>query len=185
MINISASSSLPLPLNIPENLGELTDEELKWISESFLNEKSLFSPKNWNGAPENLTYEGSFALIHNDVRSLTDSGYESYLNAKRATTALGVDTAGPANEGDPSDNDTIYSIDTNQADDHSLYIDQFTRFLSSDLLQASKSMDFQSSLIPSNLPILLGSFARRLHAEAPSRTERNVSKSFHIHAKYV
>ncbi|KAL6408743.1 serine/threonine protein kinase [Ilyonectria robusta] len=105
--------------------------------------------------------------------SKLDSGFASYESG-RNTNALKNDI----------DNETIYSVDSVLPASRNMYIDEFSGYLAGDIQNIPTSSKLPKEL-HELLPGLLKAFARRLHGESSTRTQREVSVFLHKNRRTV
>ena len=117
------------------------------------------------------------------VSSHMDSGYGSYENS--SVPEKNVRAISGNEEADVDDNETLYSVDSVTPSSQKAYIDEFSHRLADDIRQLTTLSNPLEPSYPETLPLLLKSFARRLHAESISRTQREVSVFLHKNRGYV
>jgi hypothetical protein len=112
-----------------------------------------------------------------------DSGYGSLEHSSASAQTAQVTSA--QGEAGTYDNETLYSVESVTPKSRDAYINEFSHRLADDIRQLSISLHPSEPSYPENLPLLLKSFARRLHAESISRSEREVSVFLHKYRGYV
>lgn len=120
-------------------------------------------------------------ISHAAVSSIGDSGYASRESASQATTKNASAAVEVVEDEDDNDNETLYSVDSVLPKSRDAYIDEFSRRLAEDIRHLSALAHHSGPTFPSSLLGLLKSFARRLHGESLSQTEREISVFLHKH----
>lgn len=128
-----------------------------------------------------VTADGS----HIGINSVGDSGYGSGQHGSQTRTKHTGDMMEAVSEEEHMDNETIYSLVSVQPEFWSAYIEEFSRCLADDIRLPSSLVRGTGLTFPPSTPQLIKSFARRLHGEASSDAERQVSAFLHQHRGYV
>lgn len=168
---------------VPKVIEPLERLDIKWSAGRTIDyEPSVLS----SSAMKDLDMESATNTSHLGVDSIgDDSGYASRENSSHAPTNTLTSVVETVGEDEDEDNVTIYSVVSVLPKFRDAYIDEFSRHLAADIRLLATSVQMTGVEFPSSIPVLLKGFARRLHGEASSRSERKVSVFLHKHRGYV
>jgi hypothetical protein len=119
------------------------------------------------------------------ANSAGDSGYASGQHGSQPRAKSPDAVMEAVSEEEHMDNETIYSFVSIQPEPQSAYVEEFSRFLADDIRLLAGPMRRTGLTFSLSATQLLKSFARRLHSEASSNAERQVSALLHQHRGYV
>ena len=177
---LESNSDGELDLTLPTRLLEQQSNKPQEETADTIDQPGLLGTvsksENLGGNYENVS--------HARALSVSGSAYGSHANTSQAlqTHTMSTDRI---DEGSSQESAMIHSADSAYFKSNKMYIEEFARTLSGDVLPASNSTDYRGLLLPLALPSLLESFARRLRAESTSNARRALSVLFFNKSKYV